>query len=226
MNHDIKHIAIIMDGNRRWAENKLLPRKVGHREGAKNLQNIVSSAIKENIQFLTLYAFSTENWNREQKEIDELFSLLNHFLDEEVKKLKKENVRINVIGDLSKFPEELQIKIKKTINDTKDYTKITLNIALNYGSRNEIISAIQNIKPEDIQNLTEEKFNQYLYTSQSPYPDLIIRTGGEYRLSNFLLWQAAYSELYFTEKLWPEFTPQEFQIALNNYKSRSRRQGH
>ena len=221
------HLSIIMDGNRRWAKKKLLNRKVGHYEGAKNLKKIITECITLGIKYLTVYAFSTENWNREKKEINELMNLLNSFLDNDIEEIINNEVRINVIGNLTKFPKEIRERINNIESKTKKFKKFCLNIALNYGSREEIVSAVNTIINTKFskKELTEKDFSQYLYTHNIPDPDLMIRTSGEYRLSNFLLWQSAYSELYFSKKYWPEFNEKELHKALLDYAMRKRRFG-
>lgn len=222
-----KHVAIIMDGNRRWAKKKSLERKIGHYEGAKNLKKIITECIKLEIPYLTVYAFSTENWHRNNKEIDELVSLLNDFLNREISEIIDHKIKINILGQMDKFPKEIQQKLKNIISRTKNFNKLHCNIALNYGSREEIIYAVNNLlkNKTSTAQLTIEDLTQYLYTKNIPDPDLMIRTSGEYRLSNFLLWQSAYSELYFSKKLWPEFTIKEFHKSLIDYSKRKRRFG-
>ncbi len=220
-----RHLAIIMDGNRRWAKQNFLKKKLGHYEGAERLKNILEISSKLKIEYLTVYAFSTENWYRDADEVSELMQLLEHFLDKERDSLIKQKIRLRVLGDIEDLQTHLQDKLQDVILATKDFTEFNLNIALNYGSREEIINAIKKIPTEEIKNLDEKKFSAYLYTNTIPDPDLIIRTGGELRLSNFLLWQAAYAELYFTEKLWPEFKEAEFYQAISAFGSRDRRYG-
>jgi len=221
------HLAIIMDGNRRWATKRLVQRKVGHYEGAKNLKKIISECIKLEINYLTVYAFSTENWHRDDNEINELMELLDNFLGGEQEDIIKNGIKINILGDTTKFSKKIQHKLYDITNSTRNNTKLHFNIALNYGSREEIILAVNTFMEDKskAEKLTEKKFTKYLYTKNIPDPDLMIRTSGEYRLSNFLLWQSAYSELYFTKKLWPEFNEKELHKALLDYGQRKRRFG-
>ncbi len=222
--HNITHLAITMDGNRRWAKKRFLTRKLGHLAGAKNLKKIIKASTELGIKYLTLYAFSTENWNRSEDEIAELMILLENFLDDYSKDLNENNIKINILGDVSKFSRKLQDKIAKTTKYSKN-NHFVVNVALNYGSREEIIAAIKKIPKEEINNLTENNFNNYLYSKNIPDPDLLIRTGGEQRLSNFLLWQIAYSELYFSKKNWPDFKKTDLIKAINNYQARIRNFG-
>lgn len=219
------HVAIIMDGNRRWAKKNKISKNLGHYEGAKNLRKIVEECLKINLKFLTVYAFSTENWSRSEEEVNDLMSLLNKFLSDESKLFNEKKIKLNILGDISRFPSDIQDKVTSLSNETKDNNFLTLNIALNYSSRDEIINAVNRIINDKNQSISKEVFIKYLYTADIPDPDLIIRTSGEYRLSNFLLWQAAYSELYFTKKLWPEFDVKELSNALIEYSRRERRFG-
>jgi undecaprenyl diphosphate synthase len=226
-----KHIAIIMDGNRRWAQKKKLPGMMGHRAGSETVDVITEACSKFGIEALTLYAFSTENWKRSKKEVEFLLSLLRHNLKNKAEKFKKNNIRFNVIGRTEDFPKELRDEIAKLIDMTSGNTGLTLTLALNYGGRQEIVDAVKRILAEDkdtrssFSALNEETFGKYIYTEGLPDPDLIIRTSGEMRLSNFLLWQSAYSELYVTETLWPDFDEKELKKALDEYGKRSRRYG-
>lgn len=218
------HVAIIMDGNGRWAKKRGLPRNMGHRKGAETLVKIVKYANQKGIKYLTVYAFSSENWNRPQSEVDYLMKLPFEFLNKFDKNFGKENIRIKVIGRREKLPMELINKIKEIETKTINNTGLTFVIALNYGSQDELIDAINEISKQNI-IVTKESFNNYLYTRDIPDVDLMIRTSGEYRLSNFLLWQLAYSELYFTDILWPDFNQKCFDEALVNYSKRERRFG-
>ena len=222
-----RHIALIMDGNRRWARRKFLPQFEGHRRGEEAIEPIINRAIKVGITHLTFWAFSTENWNREKSEVDFLLNLYRYKLDKEVNNFHKKNVKLNVIGNLEKFPRDLISKTKDWMNKTKNNTAITVNMALGYGGRDEIIRAVNKWKldTKSKSNLTKEEFNKYLDTANQPDPDLLIRTGGDSRLSGFLLWQSEYSELYFTDVFWPDFTPEEFDKALLFFDSRQRRFG-
>lgn len=230
-NIEIKHIAIIMDGNRRWAKKNNMPVKLGHKQGAETLKKIVRYANKIGIKYITVYAFSTENWKRSKEEVDALMSLLENYLDQFSREADDENIVIRVLGDEEALSESLRNKINEVVSATKDNTGIIFNIALNYGGRNEIVNATKNIckdvkngliKPEDI---TEEVFSSYLYTKDDPDPDLLIRTSGEIRLSGFLPWQSVYSEFYFTDVLWPDFTEKNLDEAIAEYNKRNRKFG-
>jgi len=219
------HVAIIMDGNGRWARRKGLPRVIGHKKGAEVVENVVRWSAEFGIKYLTLYTFSTENWKRPKEEVEYLFSLLIEKLEAKTSELIKENVRLRFMGRLEDLPEKLKNKCRETEEATKVERWINLIIALNYGGRAEIVDAVRKILKEGATEVNEESFRKYLYLPDVPDPDLIIRTSGEMRLSNFLLWQSAYSELYFTEKLWPDFTKDDFTKALEDYSKRERRFG-
>lgn len=225
------HIAIIMDGNRRWAKSKGKPVGFGHKEGAKTLENIVRYANKIGLKYITVYAFSTENWKRAEDEVNGLMLLLQSYLADYSKRADSENIRINVLGDITKFTNGMQKSILECIERTKNNTGITFNIALNYGGRDEIKEAVKKIvrdvKANKIKEdeITEELINQYLYTKDIPDPDLIIRTSGEKRLSGFLAWQSTYSELYFIQKNWPDFTEKDLDKAIEEYNKRTRKFG-
>lgn len=221
----LNHLAIIMDGNRRWAKKHNLPAIAGHHQGAKNLEKIAELAQKKGIQILTVYAFSTENWKRTKNEVAGLLRLLKYFMSKRKEKLNKLGVSLSIIGDLSKFPKNLQKEINKTVNYLKNNKKLHLNIALNYGGRAEIIHAFKEIKKKKIKNITENIVSNNLYTQSQPDPDIIIRTGGELRLSNFLTWQSTYSELYFTKTLWPNFNARELNKVTQEFNRRQRRYG-
>ncbi len=231
MESNPKHIAIIMDGNRRWAKNNGLPTNLGHKEGAKTLEKIVRYANKIGIKYLTVYAFSTENWKRTQEEVGALMLLLKNYLDDFAKKADTENIRIKILGDISRLSTSLQNSINSAIERTKNNTGTTFNIAFNYGGRAEIVKAMKEIAKEvkdeklKIQDINESTIEKYLYTSGMPDPDLLIRTSGEQRTSNFLPWQLAYSEFLFLEKYWPDFTEDDLEQALNSYKKRVRKFG-
>lgn len=225
------HIAIIMDGNGRWAAKRGLPRSAGHREGANNLRRIVTASNEVGIKYLTVYAFSTENWTRPKKEVDALMSLLLEFLKNADKDIAGKNIRILVIGDITGLSEEIKKEIARITAKTGVNTGLTLVIALNYGSRGEITEAIKRIsreikkgslKPEDI---NEQLVSSHLYTSGIPDPDLIIRPSGESRLSNFLLWQASYAEFWYSDILWPDFKKNDLLQAISDYQKRNRRFG-
>ncbi len=220
-----KHIALIMDGNRRWAREKGLPSFTGHKEGEEAIEPIVDAAIDMGISYLTFWAFSTENWYRKKEEVAFLMKLYRENLDKKVDRFHQKNVKIKVIGNLSLFPKDIQEKTKKWMEKTKDNKKITVNIALSYGGRDEILRAIKKLSPQQIGNLTIEQFSNLLDTAPQPDPDLLIRTGGEKRLSGFLLWQLEYAELYFTDVFWPDFTPKEFKKAVSWWQERERRFG-
>jgi undecaprenyl diphosphate synthase len=226
-----RHIAFIMDGNGRWAKERGLSRTAGHREGIKRVKDIVKAAGDLGINAVTFFAFSTENWSRPKKEIDMLMRYLESFLIREVNDMHKNNIRFNVIGEDSPLPLDIQKKIKEAKLKTKDNTGLTVTLALNYGARQEIIEAAKRFardvfsREKAIQDLNIEKFSRYLYTSDLPDPDLLIRTSGEMRISNFLLWQLSYAELYFTKKLWPEFKAYDFKAAIEEYQARERRFG-
>ena len=226
-----KHIAIIMDGNRRWAKNKNLPIKLGHKEGAKTLENIVRYAQTKEIKYLTVYAFSTENWKRSKEEVGALMLLLKNYLDDYSKRADTENIKINILGDVSVLDEGLQKSINNAIKRTENNTGIVFNIALNYGGRTEIIRAVKNISKDikenklDIDNIDENIFEQYLYTKNMPDPDLLIRTSGEIRTSGFLPWQLVYSEFVFLDKNWPDFTEKDLDECIEIYNRRNRKFG-
>jgi undecaprenyl diphosphate synthase len=221
------HVAIIMDGNGRWAKKHHLPRQEGHKKGATNTQKVVELFMEFKIPYLTLYAFSTENWNRPKIEVEGLFALLGERLEEGIRFAQEKGIRICHFGKLEKLPQKIQQKIMDAVDITKDNRNITLGFAFNYGSRDEIIDATRKIVSSGIspEKIDDSVMNQNLYTAGIPDPDLIIRTGGEMRLSNFLLWQSAYAEMYFTGALWPEFDRDEIDKALVAYSKRQRRFG-
>ena len=228
----LEHVAIIMDGNGRWAEQKGLKRIKGHEAGAKNVKKIVEACIKQNLKVLTLYAFSTENWKRPQGEINALMNLLVDFIQSERETFHKNNIRLLLSGDIKRLSKTLQKEINDLIELTKKNSKLIVNVALNYGAQEEIITAVKNIAEKHKKNklklnqINIKSFKNYLYNGKIlPYPDLLIRTSGELRISNFLLWQIAYSELYFTKILWPDFSPSKFNQALERYTQRHRRFG-
>lgn len=220
-----KHIAIIMDGNGRWAKQKGFPRIVGHKKGVETVRKVVTLCGELGISALTLYAFSTENWARPKTEIKALMGLLKIYLQKEIGELNKNNVKLRAIGRLKEFPDQIQELLNKAIEATGKNTGVILTLALNYGARAEIIDAIKKIPASEIEGLSEESFKNYLYTNYLPYPELLIRTSGEFRLSNFLLWQAAYTEIYITDILWPDFGRIELLKALINYQDRQRKFG-
>tara|TARA_B100001113_G_scaffold73131_1_gene56691 strand:- start:1103 stop:1846 length:744 start_codon:yes stop_codon:yes gene_type:complete len=226
-----RHIAIIMDGNGRWARGKSLPRIAGHKEGINSVREITRICGEIGIEYLTLFTFSTENWNRPPKEVSALMKLLFTTINLEIKKLNKENVRFSIIGDLKDLPEKTMKGLKNGVNLTRNNDGLTLTLALNYGSRQEIIGAIKLIvKKVDsgkiiLEDIDQKLFSNSLYTSNMPDPDLLIRTSGEHRLSNFLLWQSAYTEIYMTEKYWPDFREADLFDAILDFQARERRFG-
>ena len=219
------HIAIIMDGNGRWAKERHLPRLAGHREGANAVRRTLEAARKMGIRFVTLYAFSTENWARPQAEIDGLMNLLERALDTYTKEAQQKNMRLWVSGAREKLPLAVLAKIEKSVAATAQNTGLTVNLALNYGARQEITHAVNALLAEGKKQISMEDISAHLYQPDLPDPELIIRTSGEERLSNFLLWQSAYSEFYFTPVLWPDFNEQELQKALEEFSRRQRRFG-
>ncbi len=226
-----KHIAIIMDGNGRWAAKRALPKKAGHRAGAKTLENISQAAIDLGIEHLTVYAFSTENWKRSEEEVKGIMDLLREYLKTYIDRAKKDNVRVHIIGDITRLDKDIQQQIVELEGLTKDKTGMNLHIALNYGGRDELLRAIRKVSQDVVkgkykaEEIGEKELEQYLDTKEIPDPELLIRTSGEERISNFLLWQIAYSELSFSEKLWPDFTEYDLQQAIYQYQNRERRFG-
>lgn len=226
-----KHIAIIMDGNRRWAKAKCKPASFGHKAGAKTLEKIVRYANKIGLEYITVYAFSTENWKRAEEEVNALMILLQAYLDDYSKRADTENIRIKILGDISELAQGMQKSIYNCMERTKNNTGITFNIAFNYGGRDEIIKAVKSIAKEvkegkiDIQDISEETVSNNLYTQGEPDPDLLIRTSGELRLSNFLPWQLVYSEFLFIDKNWPDFTEEDLDNAIVEYEKRTRKFG-
>ena len=219
------HIGIIMDGNGRWAENQNMERISGHIQGVETVKTIVESCVKLKIPYLTLYTFSKENWNRPKKEVDGLMSLLSSSLKSELEKLNRNNIVFQIVGKIEEMPSNLQELIMDTINSTKNNTGLTLALALSYGGRQEIVDATNKMLAANIKHINEDIFQEHLYAPKTPDPDLIIRTGGENRLSNFLLWQSAYSEIHISEKNWPEFGEDDLTSALNDFSSRTRKYG-
>lgn len=218
------HLAIILDGNGRWANQRGLPRNMGHRQGVKTLTKIVKECSKIGIKHLTVYAFSTENWNRPQKEIDYLMSLIERYLNRIEKQLFKSDIRLKVIGEKTKLNDYLLSVIDTIESKTKDHQGLTLNIAFNYGSKDEIVNAFKKMANDKVL-FTKENVDKYLYTSESKDVDLLIRTSGEQRISNYLLWQIAYAEIYFTDVYWPDFNINELEKALDSFQNRKRRFG-
>ena len=222
-----KHVAIIMDGNGRWAKQRNLPRLEGHRAGVENMHSAIEYFNQLKVKYLTLYGFSTENWNRPKEEINGLLHLLQEIIDEEALKLHRQGVRIRHLGQLGRLPQNLQVSINKIVDLTKNNTGLNFSFAFNYGGRTEIVDATRRLIAEGVpaEKIDEKLFNSYLYTADLPEVDLVIRTGGELRISNFLIWQAAYSEYYFTDVLWPDFDRKEIDQALLAYSQRQRRFG-
>jgi undecaprenyl diphosphate synthase len=221
------HIAIIMDGNGRWALEKGLPRLSGHRAGTENLREVIEACAEFGIKYLTIYAFSTENWKRPKEEIQGLMNIFKNMLDRELQNLHENGVQLRHLGNLEKIEKNLQKKVNEAIKLTKDNQTLILNVAFNYGGRDEILHAVKKIidNGHDGENLDAAEFAKYLYTAECPDPDLIIRTSGEYRCSNFLIWQGAYSEWYFTPTYWPDFNRKELLKALVAFDQRDRRYG-
>jgi undecaprenyl diphosphate synthase len=221
------HIAIIMDGNGRWAAARGLPRLAGHRAGTENLRRVIRACVEFGIQYLTIYAFSTENWGRPKEEVDGLMQIVEDVIDKELGELSKEGVQLRHIGRLEHVNPSLRDKVLSAVEQTKNNTRLKLNIAFNYGGRDEIVCAIRTmlnngVKPEDV---NEQLISQYMFTAGIPDPDLIVRTSGEMRISNFLIWQSAYSEWYVTDSYWPDFDKEELRKALVDYNQRERRFG-
>ena len=219
----IKHVAIIMDGNGRWGINKRKSRNFGHKQGLKTVEKIIKESLKNNIRYLTLFAFSTENWKRPKNEIKYLFSLLDNFLSNKIKELNKEKIKFNVIGK-KKFNKNLNKLLNYSEKLTAKNKRLQINLALNYGSKSEIVNSINSIKKKNLK-INEKNITKNLYTRNIPDPDLLIRTGNTKRLSNFLLWQAAYSEIYFEKKLWPDFNERDYNKILNKFKRTKRNFG-
>ena len=221
------HIAIIMDGNGRWAAARGLPRLAGHRAGTENLRRVIRACVEFGIQYLTIYAFSTENWGRPKDEVDGLMQIVEDVIDKELGELDKEGVQLRHIGRLEHVNPTLRDKVISAVEQTKNNTRLKLNIAFNYGGRDEIVCAVRDmlnngVKPDDV---TEQLISQYMFTAGIPDPDLIVRTSGEMRISNFLIWQSAYSEWYVTDSYWPDFDKEELRKALVDYNQRERRFG-
>ena len=231
INKKPNHIAIIMDGNGRWAKSKNFPRSIGHKHGVKSVQIISETCANLNIKYLTLYTLSLENLSRPKLELKNLMTLLSSTIKSEIKKMKDNNIKFNVFGFRNKLSKRLNDQLDYAILETKNNTGLNLNLALAYSSRQELTNSIKNINSDilnnslKIEDINEEKLNSYLFTHNIPDPDLLIRTGGENRLSNFLLWQCAYTELYFSNKYWPDFREEDLYKALNEYKNRERRFG-
>ncbi|MBR6126208.1 isoprenyl transferase [bacterium] len=222
---NLKHIAIIMDGNRRWAKERNLPSAVGHKKGVDALKKTMRACDDFGIKYLTVYAFSTENWNRKPEEVNFLMDLLGQTLKNELKEMDENNVVISFIGDTTKLSEKLQKILNNAVETTKNNTGVNLQIAFNYGARDEILRAVKDIVNEGISDITEETISEHLYTKNIPDPDLLIRTGGEMRVSNYLLWQIAYSEFIVTQEFWPEFDKSKLADCVKEFARRNRRYG-
>ena len=231
MGNELRHIAIIMDGNGRWAKKRNLPRSAGHKKGAETLQEIVKGASEMGIKYMTVYAFSTENWKRDKEEVDYLMDLLRQYLKNELKEINKQGGRILFIGERSMLDSDIIAQMDNIEKQTAENDKFTFVVALSYGSRAEILSGVKKIASLvargdlSLEDIDENRFSSMLYTHNIPDPDLVIRTSGEQRISNYLLWQIAYSELFFTKTLWPDFTLAELKEIINDFNSRERRYG-
>jgi len=226
-----RHIAIIMDGNGRWAQARKLPRVLGHREGAYRVKDIVNACNDLGVEFLTLYAFSTENWSRPKSEVGMLMRYFEDFLSREMNKMHKDNIRFKVVGRREPLPQRVLAQMHKAVEKTRDNTGLTLVLALNYGSRQEIVDGVKKFAEAfkkgkaELGDIDENNFGDYLYTAGMPDPDLLIRTSGEVRLSNFLLWQLSYAEMYFAKKFWPDFRKKDLEAAIEEYRKRHRKFG-
>ncbi len=226
-----RHVAIILDGNGRWAKKRLMPRKYGHAAGSKNVEKVCKAAYDMGIEYVTMYAFSTENWSRPQDEVDALMKLLHQYLQDCIKTSKKNNMQVRVIGDISRLSGDIQSRIRELEEVSASNTGLHFQVALNYGGRDELVRAVRKAAVDvkngalSLEDITEERFAGYLDTADIPDPDLMIRTSGEMRLSNYLLWQMAYAELYFTDTLWPDFGKEDLEKAVEYYRGRQRRFG-
>ena len=218
--NELNHVAIIMDGNGRWGKKKGKGRNFGHLKGVETVKKIVKSSIKINLPILTFYVFSSENWKRPKKEIIFLFKLIKNYFSQEIKNIIKQGIKINILGDLNKLPPDIKLNLINTMSLTKKNKKILVNLAINYGSKNEILNAIKKTKKMNIKN-----FEKNLYTKDMPNPEILIRTGGHQRLSNFMLWQLAYSELFFLKKLWPDFNSNDLIQVIKKFKKSKRNFG-
>ena len=222
--NEINHVAIIMDGNGRWGLKKYNSRKLGHKEGVRTIEKIIETSLKKKITYLTLYTFSTENWNRPSHEVNYLFNLLFEYLNKNLNDLSKNNLKLNIIGDIRKLPTELKKILNKSTKLTSRNSKLQINLALNYGSRHEILNSFKSIVKKKLKP-SIKNIEKNLYTNNIPDPDILIRTGNTRRLSNFLLWQLSYTEIYFVKKFWPDFTQKDYSLILNNYKNIKRKFG-
>lgn len=227
----LDHVAIIMDGNRRWARERLLPRAAGHQAGVKSLKRLVRYVGERSLKYLTVYAFSSENWQRKEEEVSYLLKLFSDVLDDEFAELADNKVRLRFIGDLERMPAKLKNSMLETMEKSRENTGLSLQVAINYGSRLELTQAARAIAMDvkrgllDPDSIDEDLLSRYLYTADLPDPELLIRTGGEMRLSNYLLWQSAYTEFYVTSTLWPDFKPEDFDLAVSEFSHRNRRYG-
>ncbi len=221
-----QHVAIIMDGNGRWAKRRHLPRTAGHAAGSKTFKDIARYANKIGIKYMTVYAFSTENWKRPQAEVDNIMGILRQYL-KDTDQFKEENIKLTFIGGRDRLPDDIKELMRKAEDDSKDFTGMHLNIAVNYGGRDEIVTAVKKIVASGVSEdeVTDELISQNLYTAGQPDPDFIIRPSGEYRLSNYLIWQSAYAEFWFSDVLWPDFSPRHLEEALDSFSERNRRFG-
>ena len=220
----VNHVAIIMDGNGRWGLKQKNSRNAGHRAGLDSIESIINECLKINIKYLTLYTFSTENWKRPKKEINFLFNLLEKFLNNKIQNLIEKNIKLKFVGELNRLPNKLKKLIKTSELKTSKNSSLEVNIALNYGSKSELINSIKTVLKKKIK-INEKNINKYLYTSDIAEPDILIRTGNTHRLSNFMLWQIAYTEIFFEKKLWPDFTVNDFKKVLSKFKSIQRNYG-
>ncbi len=230
MSTPLKHVGIIMDGNGRWARKRGLPRPMGHKQGAQSTRNVIDAAIRLELTHLTLYVFSAENWKRPKNEVKLLMKLLVEMVKKEIRNLKERNVRVKILGDISLLPEDARSSIEGAVSETTHNSGLVLQLALSYGGRAEIVQAAQKFAQACVDgsspdSLTEDSFSDLMYNPKAPDPELIIRTGGEQRISNFLLWQSAYAELYFTETLWPDFGESDLKSAIDEFSNRERRFG-
>lgn len=222
--NNLQHIAIIMDGNGRWAKKRGLPRTAGHKAGEKAVKEVIENCYNKGIPYLSLFAFSTENWKRDSEEVKTLFTILAEFMKRFQKLAISKEIRIHIMGDITCLDGDLQKSLINIMEETKDFTKLTVNIGVNYGGRAEMVRAI-NLARESKEEVTEGNITKYLYTSEIPDPDIVVRTSGEYRFSNFMIYQCAYSELYFTDVLWPDFGEEELDKVIESFKGRNRRFG-
>ena len=218
----LNHLAIIMDGNGRWANQKNKQRVFGHEKGAQTAKKIINACVERGIPYLTLYTFSKENWSRPAKEVDALMILLSKMLKSEIENMMRNNIRFNIVGRLEELPKETRDWVLSTIEKTKNNNGLVLTLALNYGGRQEIVDAFNSLMKSEVKIINEEILKNHLYCPEMPDPDMIIRTGGEYRLSNFLLWQSAYAEIYVCDKNWPDFDEDELDKVLKEYENRNR----